>query len=110
MRNVPLTFTVALGADGEGAVYEDAGDGYGYRQGEARTVRASLRGTTLRLNIPKSGKYQRIGAVEFIGVAAKPRVVKIDGRARRDFGFDAKTQRVRVALPTEDVRTIMLVR
>jgi len=108
MPRVPLTFTVALGADGDGTVYEDAGNGYGYRQGESRTARARLRGTTLRLDIPKSQEYQRIGAVEFIGVPTKPAAIKIDGKAVRDYSFDAKTQRVRVVLPSEDVREIVV--
>ena len=108
MKDVPLTFTVALGADGTGTAYEDAGNGYGYRAGESRTLRANLRVTTLHLQIPQSDQYQRIGAVEFIGVATNPAAVKIDGKVVRDFSFDAKTQRVRVVLPSEDVREIVV--
>jgi len=62
----------------------------------------------LHLQIPESDQYQRIGAVEFIGVATNPAAVKIDGKVVRDFSFDAKTQRVRVVLPSEDVREIVV--
>src|SRR6185437_5779499 len=110
MKNVPLTFAVALGADGTDTAYEDAGDGYAYRRGESRTVTVTLRGPTLHLDIPKDERYQRVGAVEFIGVPAKPAAVKIDGKAVHDFSFDAKTQRVRVALPDENAREITLSR
>jgi len=110
MKRAPLTFTVALGADGAGVAYEDAGNGYGYRTGESRTLKASLRGTALQLQIPKSDAYQRVGAVEFIGVPAQPAAVKIDGKTVKEYSFDANTQRLRVGLPNERVREVSLVR
>ena len=110
LPRTPLTITVALGADGESNVYQDKGDGYTYRKGESRSIHLTLRGDTLQLRIPASNKYQRVGAVEFIGVAAAPAAIKIDGKAAQDMQFDAQTQRLRVVLPSENVREVALVR
>jgi alpha-glucosidase len=106
LPRTPLTIIAALGADGESSVYQDKGEGYAYREGDSRTIRATLRGMTLHLDIPKSERYQRVGAVEFIGAGAKPATVKIDGKSVKGFSFDAKTQRLRVTLPNEDVRQV----
>ena len=110
MRQVPLTIAVALGANGTGSVYQDEGDGYGYRKGESRMTQIELRAETLRLQIAKSDRYQRIGFVEFLGVDASPKVVKLDGQVARDATFDAASKRLRVTLPTENVREISLIR
>jgi alpha-glucosidase len=106
MPQTPLTITAALGAAGNGSVYQDAGDGYAYRSGESRTTQITLQGETLRLAIPKSDKFQRIGAVEFIGVERKPGAVKFDGKAAHAVHFDARTRRLRVDLPNESVKEI----
>ena len=108
MPQVPLTLTVALGADGASTVYQDSGNGYGYRKGESRTLSTRLKGPTLHLDIPRSDNYQRVGAVEFIGVLAQPAAVMINGKIARKFAFDAGTQRVRVMLPNEAVRDLTL--
>ncbi len=108
MKSVPLTITVGLGADGAGSVYEDAGDGYGYRKGESRTMRVELHANTLRLRIPKSDRYQRIGFVEFLGIDATPKSVALDGHAAREVAFDDTRKRLRVTLPNERVREISL--
>jgi len=110
LPRTPLTITVALGADGESNVYQDKGDGYAYRKGESRSIHLTLHGDTLQLRIPVSKKYQRVGAVEFIGVAAAPAAIKIDGKAVQDMQFDAQTQRLRVVLPSENVREVALMR
>jgi alpha-glucosidase len=108
MKNVPLTIVAALGADGNAAVYQDAGDGYAYRNGASRITQVALRKNALRLQIPKSSEFQKIGFVEFIGVDAQPKSVKADGNSVRNAAFDAKTKRLRVALPDESVKEISL--
>ncbi len=110
MAKMPLNFVVALGANGSGNVYQDAGDGYAYRKGASRVLKLELAGDTLRINVPKGAVYQRLGAVEFLGLDAAPQSVRIDGRATRDFAFDAASRRLRVSLPSESVREVTLER
>ena len=99
MAGVPLTMAVAVGADGQSTVYQDAGDGYAYRKGEARRTSLSLKGTTLRIEANGPTQFQPIGFVEFLGVDAAPASVTVDGKAVRDVMFDAAARRVRVAVP-----------
>src|SRR5438445_8531031 len=110
MAKMPLAVVVALGANGSGRAYQDAGDGYAYRKGEARTIKFDLNGNVLHIEAPKSARYARIGAVEFVGLDAAPRSVSVDGRALRDIAFDVASKRLRVALPVDGVREIALQR
>jgi len=110
MAKAPLVFAVALGANGGGSAYQDSGDGYAYRKGASRTFRLELTGDTLRINASQGPRYQRLGALEFLGLDAPPKSVRIDGRATRDFAFDAASKRLHVTLPSEAVREIVLER
>ena len=110
MKSVSLTITVALGANGASSIYQDAGDGYAYRQGDSRTTQVELSADKLRLHIPKSDRFQRIRFVEFLGVDAKPASITLDGKPLRDIAFDAQTRRVRVALPDESARELVIAR
>jgi alpha-glucosidase len=69
----PLTLLVSLDAHGQaqGKLYEDAGDGYGYRNGEYRltTYRAERQGDTVKVGI--AGREGRWPA------AARPVVVQL---------------------------------
>lgn len=109
MKDVPLTLLVATGAGGSGRVFQDAGDGYGYREGQSRTITASQDKQGVRLDIPHQAGYQRVGAIEFIGLAARPAAVRIDGDAVQDVTVDAATRRLRVALPSEEAKQVLLV-
>jgi alpha-glucosidase len=64
----------------------------------------------VRLDIPRNRGWQRIEAVEFVGIDAAPALVRIDGKPARDVRFDAQTRRLRVALPNEGVKRIELLR
>ncbi len=108
MRNAPLTLLVATGADGSGRVFQDAGEGYGYRQGQSRTIVARQDGLGVELAIPASRGYAPVGAIELIGLRAPPSSVSIDGRAAPTASFDAATRRLRIDLPNESVKRIGL--
>jgi alpha-glucosidase len=110
MLRTPLTLTVALGADGVGSVYQDAGEGYAYRTGDSRTSQITLRGDELTLKIPAPASFQRIGFVEFVGLATAPKQVTADGKILSNVAFDAKSKRARFALPDENVHTISVQR
>jgi len=98
MANVPLTITVALGTDGTGTLYQDAGDGYAYRNGETRRSTFTLKGKTLHIETNGPSRFQKIAFVEFAGADAAPSSVTIDGKTTNDFHFDATTRRIRVAV------------
>jgi alpha-glucosidase len=109
MKNVSLTIAIATGAAGSSEVYEDAGDGYAYRKGASRTIKIVASADKATFDIPKSTAYQRIGAVEFLGLDAAPSAVSIDGKAVHDAAYDAATKRLRIALPSESVKEISLI-
>jgi alpha-glucosidase len=108
MKTVPLTLAVATGAAGSSHVFQDAGDGYGYRHGESRTVTLAQDEHGVRLDIPRKPGYQRVGAVEFVGLQAAPGSVRIDGKPVRDLRFDAATHRLRIPLPDDNVKEVLL--
>jgi alpha-glucosidase len=108
MKTVPLTIAVALGADGKGSIYQDSGEGYAYRKGASRTTQVELHGKVLSIQSSKSKDFQRIGAVEFVGLDAAPKSVSIDGKMARTVAYDDRTKRLRVDLPDDGVRQIAL--
>ncbi|ALK99353.2 TIM-barrel domain-containing protein [Massilia sp. WG5] len=110
LKDAPLTLVVALGGQGASHVFQDAGDGYGYREGAFRRIEVRADGQGLRLEIPPNHGYQRVGAVEFIGLALAPAGVRIDGKPAQEVRFDAATRRLRIALPDENVKELVLSR
>lgn len=109
LKDVPLTLVVAAGGGGTSHVFQDAGDGYGYRAGASRTIAVTQDARGVLLDIPPNRGWQRVGAVEFIGLAAAPAAVRIAGRPARGARFDAATRRLRIPLPDENVKRVELV-
>jgi alpha-glucosidase len=106
MKNAPLTFVVALGADGSSHVFQDAGDGYGYRKGAARTIHITQDAHGVQLDVPANQHYQRVGFIEFVGLGAAPAGVRIDGKVAQDVQFDGATRRLRIALDQRLVNSL----
>lgn len=106
LKTVPLTLAVAAGASGSGHVFQDAGDGYGYREGASRTITATQDGQGVHLDIPANGGWQRVGALEVIGLDTAPAAVRIDGKPAPDVRFDAATHRLHIPLADEHVRRV----
>ena len=74
-------------------LYEDAGEGFAYRQGAFRVSRflTSADATSLRLTVAQSGTYEGAASVFHVvvhGLAAKPGSVTVDG-ARAEPSWDA---------------------
>lgn len=106
MKTVPLTFVVAVGANGSSHAFQDAGDGYGYRKGASRTIRLAQDENGLRLDTPLNKGFQRLGAVELIGLSVAPASVRIDRQLVQVAQYDAARRRLQIALPDENVRQI----
>jgi alpha-glucosidase len=108
LNTVPLTLAVAVGAHGVSHAFQDAGDGYGYRTGASRTIKLAQDARGLHLDIPLNKGFQRVGFIELIGLAAAPAGVRIDGQPAQDTHFDVASRRLRIALPDENAKQIVL--
>jgi alpha-glucosidase len=110
MSSAPLLLTVVRGSDGASSLYEDAGDGFDYARGASRTLTATQRGGTLAL--ARSGSYnvsRPLAAVEYLGLDAAPREVRVGGRAVTNSTYDATTHRLVIPLPAENVEEVSIV-
>lgn len=112
MQSAPVTLNVvagiAAGKTETSTLYEDSGDGYGYRGSDWKEVRVEhSRGS---LKISNTGKFagQQIRFLEIVGIDAKPKAVTSYGK-HFAFTFDAATRRVKVELSGAE-NEILLVR
>ena len=112
MPNAPITLNVAAGIkEGQtetAGLFQDAGDGYGYRRTEWRMIEiVHKRGS---LSIKRIGDFngQRLGSVEVRGIAERPKEVTADGR-RVEFEFEPQQKRLLFRL-RGDEKEILLVR
>ncbi len=112
MKNAAVTLNVVAGiAAGKTEIselFQDAGEGYGYRQSAWREIRIEhKRGT---LTITRTGNFagQQIKFIRAVGIADKPKEIRVDGRTV-DFDFDAETKSLRFEI-NENAREIVLAR
>jgi alpha-glucosidase len=101
MARAPLSVVVVSGARaGEGRIHQDAGDGYGYRRSEWRTTTVTQTGDTIRLK--HVGDFQAarpVSLVEVLGLNARPKEIRLDGRKAGNVSYDGDTRRLRLPLP-----------
>jgi alpha-glucosidase len=112
MPGTPIAINVAAGIK-EGktetaTLFQDAGDGYGYRRGESRDIEISHRRGSISIRRTGTFKGQRLGSVEVHGFADRPQEVRGDGN-KIDFDFDPELKRLRFRL-RGDEREITVVR
>jgi hypothetical protein len=101
MASAPLTFVVVAGADGEGRIHQDAGDGYGYRRNAWRTTTVTQIGGRI-VRLKHSGDFKEARAVSFIqvlGLNDRPKEIRIDGRETKNVHFQSDDRRLRLMLP-----------
>jgi alpha-glucosidase len=123
MPGVPLTLTVAFSTpvtvqtvpempvqkSTTSYLYEDAGEGYEYARGSFRLL--TITQTQNQLRLSRTGAYnvsRPLAAVEYLGLSAAPREVRVGGRVVRNATFDAATRRLVVPLPTENVEEVSI--
>jgi alpha-glucosidase len=112
MSAVPITLTIAGGiandANGVSTLYQDAGDGYGYKSSEWREFRFETQQGLLKIS--KIGNFagQPISSIEIIGLASGPRELRVDGRIVA-FMFDEANKQLKAIIP-ENAVEISLVR
>ena len=112
MPSVPLTLNViagvAAGKTEVATIFQDAGDGYGYRTGGSREIRIEHRQGALKISMAGSFSGQTIRSVEVVGLTARPKEMRADGR-ELNFTYDESTKRLRAELP-ESVVELTLVK
>jgi alpha-glucosidase len=112
MPNAAVTLNVVAGISPEKTetttLFQDAGDGYGYRKNDWREVKIEHRRGLLILN--PSGNFagaQKIRRIEAIGVPQKPREIRIDGKTVKG-DYDSKEKRLKIEID-ENAKEITLI-
>ncbi|GAA2007320.1 TIM-barrel domain-containing protein [Catenulispora subtropica] len=100
-----VTLDVATGADGAFSLYEDAGEGNGYKSGQSATTATSYTDATHSLTInPRQGTFPgavatRTWTAKFRGVANAPSAVTVNGVGVTGYTYDATTRTLTVPTP-----------
>lgn len=112
MPSAEITLNVVTGiAPGKteiSTLYQDAGEGYGYRKSDWREIRITHRQGRLSINRIGSFNGQKIRFIEAVGLEGKAREVRADGRILEQ-EFDAERKRVRVEIG-ENVKEVSMTR
>lgn len=112
MSKSAITLNVAVGIEPgkteTADLYQDAGDGYGYRRSEWRNIRIEHRQGLLKISRIGDFRGQQIRYIEAFGITAEPSEIRADGR-KLEFRFDASTKHLRVEIP-ETAEEITFVR
>ena len=89
-------------------LFQDAGEGYGYRKNDWREIRIEHKQGSLMIN--KSGNFngQKIRYIEAVGMENKAREIKADGKVL-DQKFDSERKRIRVEID-ENAKEILMMR
>jgi hypothetical protein len=106
----PLSLKIVSGADGEGRIHQDAGDGYGYRLSAWRTTTVKQQGGAIRFK--HVGDFQAaraVSSVEILGINDKPKEIRIDGRVASGVSYEQDERRLRLPLPVGGVSEIVFV-
>ncbi len=113
MPKVNLTLNVAAGIlpgkAEETSVFQDAGEGYGYRKNDFREIKISHKKGVLTLTYAGKFKGQKIDLIEVVGIDKIPADVKIDGVSSKTFKFDEAKKRLSISLPVSEPKEILLI-
>lgn len=90
-------------------LYQDAGEDYGYQKSDWREIKILHKQGLLALNRAGNFDGQKIKFIEAVGIANKPREIRVDGNAIRDQDLDEKRKRLRFEIG-ENAREIVLIR
>ena len=111
MPSAPITLNVIVGITPEkvetSALYQDAGEGFGYRQNAWREIRFEHRSGSVKLTRFGDFQGQSIRSVEAIGLPAAPKQMFADGREVK-FSYDAATKRLKTKIPDGIVELTMV--
>lgn len=112
MPSAIITLNIAAGIQAgktETAVlFQDAGEGYGYRSGESRELEITHRRGSLSITRRGNFNGQRLASVQVHGIGERPKEIIADGR-KVDFDFQQEAKRLSFRL-RGDEKEILLVR
>jgi len=112
MRSAFLTLNVAAGIAAERTeeftVFQDAGEGYGYRANDWREIKVVHKRGLLTITAIGNFEGQKIKFIRAIGIKDKPKEIRIDGGSV-SFDFDAEKHSIRFEIP-DGAKEIVLVR
>ncbi len=112
MPSAAVTLNVAAGIKPDHtevtSIFQDAGDGFGYRGDQWREFTISHRRGSLSIRRVGAFNGQRLGSVTIRGIAEKPKEIMVDGSKVR-FDLNADTRTVTFEL-RGDAREVVLVR
>ena len=113
MSKVNLTLNVVKGIAPEKIeetkVFQDAGEGYGYRKNDWREIKITHKKGVLSLNYIGNFKGQNLEAIEIVGIDKMPSDIKIDGASTKLFKFDEARKRLRISLTVSEPKEILLI-
>jgi alpha-glucosidase len=113
MRNAAVTLNViagiAPGKTEKAILFQDAGDGYGYRSTGWREIRTEHRSGSLRIERIGNFVGQKTEYVEVVGIQQRPREMRIDGQQAENIEFDKTRNRLRIKI-NEQTNEVTLVR
>ncbi len=111
MKNVDLTLNVIAGIASDktetSEVFQDSGEGYGYRKNDFRVIRTAYKNGILQINRVGNFNGQKIKYIEFVGITAKPKEVRVDGKLTENMQFDAERKRLKVEV-SENAKEVIL--
>lgn len=112
MPGTSITLNVAAGIESGkteiATLFQDAGDGYGYRRDDWCEIEITHRRGMLLIKRTGSFNGQKLGAIEVRGIAERPKEITADGR-KLEFDLQPETKRLSIRL-RGDEREILLVR
>lgn len=112
MPSSPITLNVITGIKPgvieTAKLFQDAGDGYGYRGSDFREITIEHKQGSLKINRTGNFNGQRIRYIQAFGVPAKPKEMRADGKSL-DMDVDTATKRLRVEI-NGDEKEILLIR
>lgn len=112
MPKVDLTLNVitgiSTGKTETSEIFQDAGEGYGYKSNDWSVTKIEHQQGMLTLNKTGNFKGQRIKYIEAIGLQQKPNEVRTDGKSTES-KYDPQRKRLRIEIK-QDVREISIIR
>lgn len=113
MPNAKLTLHIGKGIAPDVVentmIYQDSGEGYGYRKNDFREIKISHKKGVLSFEYQGNFKGQNIEAIEIHGIDNMPTDVKIDGVSAKPFEFNEARKRLRIPVKTANPKEILLI-
>ena len=113
MQNAAVSLNIVAGiAPGKtekAILFQDAGEGYGYRSSEWREIHIEHRSGSLKINTIGNFPGQKIEYIDVVGISQRPREIRTDGQPVENTEFDKTRNRLRIKI-NERTREVSLVR